>query len=122
MNSGFSQTHASIDANIQARRDANELYALSIESPRCREILRELILGDLPPEKPKSTPIVPMTSEEAAAFGRSLMPYGEFQGDPVGDVPLARLEWYAEQSFAANLRRYLANERVQAEMEVTDEL
>lgn len=107
-----------IDANIQARHDANDLFSLARQSPRCMEILRDLILGELPATKPKATPTVPMTNEEAATFGRSLVPFGQFQGQPTGDVSLALLEWYADQRWVDDLRRYLANERVQAEMEV----
>ena len=67
------------------------------------------------PPSSKRLEIQPMTDVEAARFGKQLMPYGEFAGKRVDDVPLERLAWYADQTFTDDLRRYLKSDRVQRE-------
>ncbi len=66
-----------------------------------------------PPAKPQAAK--PFSAEESKRFGRTPIPYGEFRGLTVDQVPLDRLEWYADQRFADNLRRYLASRRIQDE-------
>lgn len=58
-----------------------------------------------------------MTELESKMFGRRLMAFGEFAGTPVDDVPLDRLQWYADQEFVDNLRRYLKTARIRQEHE-----
>jgi uncharacterized protein (DUF3820 family) len=59
-----------------------------------------------------------MTDRQARAFGQSRMPFGEFQGARIDDVPLDRLQWYADLSpFQQQLRRYLASGRIRSEEE-----
>ena len=58
-----------------------------------------------------------MTDGEVQRFGLSLIPFrGEFQGKKVSDVPLERLQWYADQTFIDELRRYLRSERIKMEI------
>ena len=56
-----------------------------------------------------------MSDGEAQRFGSEIMPYGEFAGKRIDDVPLERLEWYADQRFTDELRRYLRSDRVRTE-------
>ena len=57
-----------------------------------------------------------MTDQEARAFGQQeTMPFGEFAGMRVDEVPLDRLLWYADQSFTDDLRRYLESNRIKNE-------
>lgn len=63
----------------------------------------------------------PMTDDEARLFGRFPVPYGEFRGRPVDDVPMDRLDWYADQTFGDQLRRYLASRRIKNEKRDEDE-
>lgn len=58
-----------------------------------------------------------MSREEAKTFEEQRMPFGEFQGSPIKDVPLDRLQWYANQQFTDELRRYITSELVQREKE-----
>jgi uncharacterized protein (DUF3820 family) len=58
----------------------------------------------------------PMSDRQARAFGQSRMAFGEFQGTRIDEVPLERLQWYADTSpFQKQLRRYLASSRIQSE-------
>jgi hypothetical protein len=59
----------------------------------------------------------PFTDDEAKAFGRELMPYGEFKGKAVDQVPLDRLCWYADQQFQRGLNRYLSSPRIKSELD-----
>jgi hypothetical protein len=71
----------------------------------------------LPTPKPPAKPSVDlMTDLQARAFGQALMPFGQFQGQPVDEVPLNYLRKLCDPSaFIRNLKRYLATDRVQAE-------
>jgi hypothetical protein len=72
-------------------------------------------LAAIPEEKPE--PVKPMTEQEAAAFGKTFMEFGEFRGQPVDSVPVDRLEWYADASRGnyRQLHRYLNSPRVKRE-------
>lgn len=63
----------------------------------------------------KQLPFKPMTQQQAKLFGNQPMPYGQFQGKRIDEVPLDRLQWYADQSFTDDLRRYLTAERISGE-------
>lgn len=58
-----------------------------------------------------------MSGEEAKTFEEQPMPFGEYKGCPIGTVPLDRLQWYANQQFTDELRRYITSELVQREKE-----
>lgn len=62
-----------------------------------------------------------MTDEEASCFGRERMPFGEFAGFLVNDVPLNRLEWYSDQRFNEQIRRYLKSPKISHERSRDDE-
>lgn len=68
----------------------------------------------LPPPKVKPSE-QPMTVEEAAKFSRSLMPFGAYKDQPVGDVPLERLAWYTDQDWTRQAMRYLRSPDVAKE-------
>ncbi len=58
-----------------------------------------------------------MSREEAKTFEEQPMSFGEYKGCPIGTVPLDRLQWYANQQFTDELRRYITSELVQKEKE-----
>jgi len=53
-----------------------------------------------------------MTEQQARRFGMELIPFGEFAGSQVDDIPLERLQWYADQRFVDKLRLYLKSRRI----------
>jgi hypothetical protein len=59
----------------------------------------------------------PMSDVQARAFGKSFMPWGEYKGQAIDQVPLERLAYYADHDhgFVRQIRRYLASRRVRAE-------
>jgi uncharacterized protein (DUF3820 family) len=61
-----------------------------------------------------------MTVEEAHRFGMSLMPFGEFKGQPVNTIPLDRLEWYSDSKFQQELIRYLNSPNIKRERMLND--
>ncbi len=111
-----------VEENIRQRAAAYEMLEL-IEataeeftgSPeRFYQVLRDelkLVLKEKPkPDRSK------MKDQESKAFGAQLIPFGEFRTRRVDDVPLERLQWYADQTFVDDLRRYLNSDRIKAEM------
>ena len=113
-----------IQARIKARERAKVICELIIdEQKQFVDVVGlsqfwETIRGILPakPEPPaKPQAVKPFSAEESKRFGSTPIPYGEFRGLPVDQVPLERLEWYADQRFTDNLRRYLASRRIQDE-------
>lgn len=58
-----------------------------------------------------------MSDGEVQRFDKELVPFEAFRGKMVKDVPLDRLEWYADQTFVDQLRRYLRSKRVKHEAE-----
>lgn len=58
----------------------------------------------------------PMADKQAKLFGSERLPFGEFVGQRVDDVPMDRLQWYADQTFTDDLRRYLESDRVKTEV------
>jgi uncharacterized protein (DUF3820 family) len=61
-----------------------------------------------------------MTVEEARRFGMSLMPFGEFKGQPINAIPLNRLEWYSDSKFQQELTRYLNSPNIKQERMLND--
>jgi hypothetical protein len=113
-----------IQARIKARERAKIICELIIdEQKQFVDVVGlsqfwETIRGILPPKsEPPAKPqaVKPFTDVEATKFGKTPLPYGEFKGTPVDQTPLDRLEWYADQRFTDNLRRYLASRRIQTE-------
>jgi hypothetical protein len=113
-----------IQARIKARERAKVICELILdEQKQFVDVVGlsqfwETIRGILPskPEPPaKPNAVKPFTDDEATRFGKTPVPYGEFKGLPVDQAPLDRLEWYADQKFTDNLRRYLASRRIRTE-------
>ena len=109
-----------LELKVKARKAAEAVIELLKESvdgdpKHFWIIIRDTVLKEAP-LKPHATQIIPMTDVEADRFEMETMPYGEFKLQPVGLVPMKRLDWYAGQTdeFRDNLRRYLANEKVKA--------
>lgn len=65
----------------------------------------------------KENPVCKFTSAESRVFGKTRIPFGEFSGESVDSVNLTRLRWYGDQTFIDNLRRYLASDRIQREID-----
>lgn len=121
-----------IEENIAAREAAEEALGFCREveqeksctvegwdSDRFWVVLNELIVNQKPQltadgaaDKQKA-----FTDVEASRFGHQPIPFGEFAGRRVDDVPLERLHWYADQRFTDDLRRYLRSGRIQREEE-----
>lgn len=77
-------------------------------------IIRNAALEKAPLEASGSFQVKPMNDKEATKFEHEVMPYGEFKGKLVREVPLNRLDWLAgtDDKFKEDLRRYLRNERI----------
>ena len=110
---------AEIKSNIQSRIAAEQCFqrcideSVGAEKPeRFWERLFELI-GVYVQRKPEARDR--MNDEEAKIFENRVMTFGSFRGKRIADIPLARLEWHADQRFTDELRRYLASDRVQIE-------
>ena len=75
-------------------------------------IVRDRVLVFAPLQR-LTSPIEPMTDVETRRFENGIMPYGEFKGRTIKNVPLDRLDWYAgNDDFRDDLKKYLANEEV----------
>lgn len=117
----------SIEQNVEQRKSAVECLSLVVEcanefdnAERFWQAMRDGVAAHLPPPvvNPKERP---MTVEEATKFGKSIMPFGEFKGQPVGDVPLERLAWYTDQSWGRDASRYLQSPNVAKEFNAESE-
>jgi hypothetical protein len=117
-----------LSRRVAARRQARVIVELiqeeviSIHADAVDSFWHE-IKKIIPPEKvPEYVPDVPkpFTDLEAQRFGQNNMPFGEYAGRKVDDVPLGYLEWLADQKFNKHVARYVANRRIRAERESTD--
>jgi hypothetical protein len=115
----------SIKKNIRLRRGAEEVHELAEticqeggwkdgEVQRFWEELGKLVALHLP-DRGSDSRFREMAEDEAKRFGQEQMPFGEFAGMQVDQVPLERLQWYANQTFTDDLRRYLDSDRVKVE-------
>lgn len=113
----------SIEANIAARLAAEQIAELADgeaknHGNRFWKELASIINAHVPfpAVRRNAKKAGPMCDKESRVFGQQmLMPFGEFAGMKIDDVPLGRLEWYADQTFTDDLRRYLQSERVKRE-------
>ncbi len=65
--------------------------------------------------------IEPFSDARAKAWGRTRIPFGQYEDTPVDELPLDYLEFLAEPSaFIRDLRRYLASRLVQQEGDQAD--
>lgn len=116
--------------NIESRKAAEGVFKGLLEtmdlqdfhpSPRFWEVLHNLIGQYTPqPVEVKGTGEVAvsrMSDKQAKKFEKDRMPFGEYQGKQVKEVPLERLEWYAQQDFIDRVRSYLLSKRVREEMD-----
>lgn len=123
-----SDVHDKVQLSKQIRESARQLFDLACdmatestdpsrfwaEFDKLRPEVAENVHKTRPKEKGK------MTDLEARRFGSRPIPFGEFAGRRVDDVPLDRLEWYACQNFVDDLRRYLNADRIQRENDEPD--
>ena len=64
------------------------------------------------PPKPSERKVEPMTAAQAIAFEAGCVPFGKYDGSPVGAVPIGYLCRLCDPSvWIEDLRRYLASER-----------
>ena len=116
----------SIEANIKARKAAEELWELVVEEcfgiedvaiqvywKRFLELLRvELWSQETVARDP------PMTDDEAKRFGSTQMPFGKWELCPIDDVPMEYFVWMEEQpDFRRQLNAWLRNPRIQQRQE-----
>lgn len=81
------------------------------------QLVRDFVVKKVPAISSRVEKVVPFTDKEADRFGREEMPFGEFQGKFVRDVPVERLDWYVSsdedlRDFRMKLRKYVTNENV----------
>ena len=111
-----------IQSRVNAREQARVLADLVLEEvatapPEGQEAFWEQLWELLPlPERAVAELVVePMTDKQSKEFGRLPIPFGKYKGEPVDQVPLDQLQWYADLPFQQQLRLYLASPRIQAE-------
>jgi hypothetical protein len=83
----------------------------------------EVIRPWLHPSRQGMSPAIePMTDEESRRFEHTFIPFGKYATSPIENVPVAYLEWLADQSRNTwrNLHRYLNSPRIRAEREKED--
>jgi hypothetical protein len=104
-----------VSANIKARQDAEEVFALAGEmakSPRFWEVLASLVAEQLPPKPQPAERFPALNEQEAMRFEATPMPYGKHAGDAVGIVPCDYLLFLTEgDEFSQRLRRYVKSKR-----------
>ncbi len=112
----------SVEKNLKARLAAEQVAELAdgeavIHGRRFWRELAKIVMAHVPMPKPSyaKRTVVPMDSKRARLFGSTRLPFGEFAGQRVDDVPMERLQWYADQTFTDDLRRYLESDRVKRE-------
>ena len=111
-----------IQRRVAAREQARVVAGLVVEEagrigPDAQAAFWEELRKMMPFPKPQAVApqFEPMTDLQARQFGKSVMSFGEFRGTPIDEVPLERLQWYADMPFQKQLRRYLASQRIQGE-------
>lgn len=125
-----------IEDNVRGRQHAEQLLELADverQSPKFQAAFWRTLFTEakahVPRDKDDRAPRQPrpMDDAEARQFGRErCMPYGEFKGTPVDQVPLDRLDWYLDAHEANDLlmkdiRRYLDSPRIRAEQGTPDD-
>lgn len=123
----------SIEDNVRCRKAAEEAFALVSDSLReelggepellgkaWQQVCDAIAAVVQKPEEP-AKPIASkaMSDAEAKRFENSTMQFGKHKGELVKDVPLSYLSWIDEDTFRADLRRYLLRDEVWREQEET---
>jgi len=111
-----------VERRIRARETAEEIYSLveseeEILGKHVWEVLYKKFQNRKMCETKTKEKSSRMTVAESRRFGKQPIPFGRFKGQPVDQVPLDMLEWYADQKFVDELRRYLRSSRIQKEDE-----
>ena len=114
-----------VGQRIAARLAAEQVASLADDEAKEHGILfwqnlHKIVCAHVPCEKElkKATKQqkLKMTDGESRRFGKQCIPWkGEYQGKQVDQVPMERLEWYADQHFTDELRRYLNSDRIRTE-------
>lgn len=115
-----------VDSNIEARTQAEELFSLLVEANdeygnRFAEEFRKLFDDKYPrPAVETTSPVIPLPDDAARMFGHHVMAWGLHEGEAINDVPLNYLEGIVSETssvfrFKYMLNRYLANKRIHAE-------
>lgn len=100
---------------IQGRNLAKTLIAMAELAHKPQDVLDgfwdEIRTSD--PKKTEEPEIASgaMTEEEATTFERSLIDFGQYNGQRFADIPMDYLEWLADKSI--KLRRYIQSSRAQ---------
>ena len=98
-------------ASGEGKWDGDQRYWVML-----RDMITERFCKQQSEEPTKAVIPSKMTDVESRRFGQGeRMPFGEFVGEKVDEVPKDRLEWYAGQTFTDDLRRYLRSDRIVAE-------
>lgn len=58
-----------------------------------------------------------MNDAEARQFERTIVPFGKYAGEPVGDVPVAYWTFVTESQFNRDLIRYMRSDAYQRRQE-----
>ena len=117
-----------LESNIQARIDAEQMAELcGHQNERFWEVLANIAadrcgkkLAVLPRHVVEGNESTRMSDEEATQFERTIVPFGKYQGEPVGEVPIEYWTFVTESRFNRELIRYMrsaAYQRRQEEME-----
>lgn len=103
-------------ANIKCRQDAETVAELAGNQPqRFWEVLKGICDGKLPKPTPAPERWPPLSQAEALRFEATPMPYGKYQGQPVGEIPTDYLLFLTEgDEFSQRLKRYVKSPRFAA--------
>ena len=108
-----------ITDNIQARKDAEEIFAFIGDKPaRFWETLFALAADKLPKAPEQVDRFPPMTEQEAIHFESQSVPYGKYAFTEVGCVPPDYLLFLTEgDEWSKRLKRYVKSKRFQDRQE-----
>jgi hypothetical protein len=123
-------SEAEISERIEARYSAEVIAGLADDEAKLHgnhvwKCLHDICCAHVPckveDEKRRKHQEQYMSDGEVQRFEREMIPFEAFRGKLVKDVPLERLQWYADQTFVDQLRRYLRSKRVQNEEAATQD-
>lgn len=122
-NVGDPATLARLEKRISSRRWAEECYGAADDPAAFAERVMELAGINMKEGKPERPRIVPMTDQEAKAFEKTLLFFGQFKGKIISDVPLSYLQRLVDppseemREFLERVRRYLLSPAIRQLME-----
>lgn len=117
-----------IQANLRGRQTAEEVMEIldsvagdlpELARPRFWETLGGTVLQRCGYSQTNKVPTeeAPYSDEEALAFERMIVPYGKYQGEQVGEVPVSYWTYITESDFNHRLVRYLRSNHYQRRQE-----